>query len=146
MNFFDNLITHERDLSFGLQSSLDIHTPAFYFRHLAGGTVPSSGWRDTLRRYWWEALLAQELPRSRQLRSERHHVTTPVTISVLLSIHRSLSPPTDHSGGDGKSLSLKRERVAGGGIYKPPRYDNQLQIMHYVGGVGYLKNRSFATR
>ena len=69
MDFFDNLITHEHDLSFGLLSSLDIHTPALIFFHLAGGTVPSSGWRDTLRRCWWEALLAQELPRSRQLRS-----------------------------------------------------------------------------
>ena len=49
MIFFDNLITHERDLSFGLQSSLDIHTPALNFRHLAGGTVPSSGWH--LARY-----------------------------------------------------------------------------------------------
>ena len=27
MNCFDNLIAHERDLLFGLQSSLDIHTP-----------------------------------------------------------------------------------------------------------------------
>ena len=49
MNFFDNLITHERDLSFRLQSSLEIHTLAFNFRHLAGGTVPSLGWR--LARY-----------------------------------------------------------------------------------------------
>ena len=46
---FDNLITHERDLSFVLMSSLDIHTPAFNFLHLEGGTVPSSGWR--LARY-----------------------------------------------------------------------------------------------
>ena len=84
MNFIDNLITHERDLLLGLQSSLDIHTSAFNFLHLAGGTVPSSGWRDTLWRYRWEVLLAQELPRSRELRSERQHVTTPVTISVLL--------------------------------------------------------------
>ena len=39
MNYFDNLITHERDLSFGLLSSLDIHTPALNFLHLEGGTV-----------------------------------------------------------------------------------------------------------
>ena len=40
MNFLNNLITHGRDLSLGLQSSLDIHTSAINFRHLAGGTVP----------------------------------------------------------------------------------------------------------
>ena len=59
MNCFDNLITHERNLSLGLQSSLDIHTSAFNFRHLAGGTVPSSGRLDSLRWYRLEALLAQ---------------------------------------------------------------------------------------
>ena len=37
------------DLLFGLQSLLYIHIPALTFRHLAGGTVPSSGWR--LARY-----------------------------------------------------------------------------------------------
>ena len=47
MNCFDNLITHDCDLSFGLMSSLDIHTPALNFRHLAGGTMPSSWWRLT---------------------------------------------------------------------------------------------------
>ena len=98
---FDNLITHERDLLLGLKSSLDIHTSAFNFCHLAGGTVPSSEWRDSLWRYRLEALLAQELPRSRELLLERQHETNLVTISVLLSVHRSLSPPTDHSGGDG---------------------------------------------
>ena len=51
MIFLDNLITHERDLSLGLQSTSDIHTSAFIFRHLAGGMVPSSGWRDSLWRY-----------------------------------------------------------------------------------------------
>ena len=51
-----------------------------------------------------EALLEQELPISRELLLERQHVTTPVTFSVILSVHRSLSPPTDHSGGE-KSLS-----------------------------------------
>ena len=167
MIFFDNLITHERDLPFGLQSSLDIHTPALNFCHLAGATVPSSGWRlahyrprrhlatyyalrwrswlpenpsspavatrnpigrgratnqrretppvtfffsvqrcDTLRRYRREALLANELTRSRPRHLERHYVTAPLTISVLLSVHRSPSPPTDYSGGDGKSLSV----------------------------------------
>ena len=146
MNFFDNLITHERDLSFGLQSSLDIHNPAFTFSHLAGGTVPSSGWHDTLRRYRWEALLAQELPRSRQLRLERHDVTTPVTISVLLSVHCSLSPPTDHSGGDKKSLSLYMERIPAGGIYKPPWCENYLHIMHYIGEFGYMKNQRLVAR
>ena len=55
--FFDNLITHEHDLSFGLQSSSDIHIPALNFCHLAGGTVPSSGW-----------LLARYRP--------RHHLAT----------------------------------------------------------------------
>ena len=65
----------------------------------------------------------QELPRSRLSRLERHSVTDPVTISVLLSVHRSLSPPTDHSEGDGKSLSLKSERVAAGSIYKTPWCD-----------------------
>ena len=39
MNFVDNLLTHERDLLFGLLSSLEIHTPDLNFRHLAGGTV-----------------------------------------------------------------------------------------------------------
>ena len=144
--FFDNRIIHERDLSLGLQSSLDIHTSAFKFRHLVGGTVPSSGWRDTFWRYRWKALLAQELPRSRELLSERQHVTTPVTFSVILSVHRSLSSPADHSGGDKKSLSLYRERIAAGGIYKPPRRENYLQIMHYVGGVGYTKNQRSAAR
>ena len=132
MNFFDNLITHERDLSFRLQSSLDIHTSAFSFRHLAGGMVPSSGRRDSLQWYQVEALLAQKLPRIREFLLERQHLTTPVTISVLLSVYRSLSPPTDHSGGDKNSLSLYRERIAAGGIYKPPRCENYLQIMHYV--------------
>ena len=132
MNFFDNLITHERDLSLGLQSSSDIHTSAFNFRHLAGGMVPSSGWRDSLRWYRLESLLAQYLPRSRELLSERQHVMTPVIISVLLSVHRSLSPPMDHSRGDKKYLSLYMERNAAGGIYKPLWCDNYLQIMHYV--------------
>ena len=39
MNFFDNLITHEHELLFGLLSSLDIHTSALYFRHLAAGRL-----------------------------------------------------------------------------------------------------------
>ena len=39
MKLFDNLITHERDLSFGLLSSLDILIPALNFRHLAGDRV-----------------------------------------------------------------------------------------------------------
>ena len=41
MNFFYNLMTHERDLLFGLLSSLCIHTPALNFLHLAGGMVTS---------------------------------------------------------------------------------------------------------
>ena len=106
MIIFYYLSTHERDLSLGLQSSLDIHTSAFNFCHLAGGTVTSLGCQDTLQRYRQGALLSQELPRSRELHLERQHVTTPVTISVLLSVHRSLSPPTDHSRGYGKSLFL----------------------------------------
>ena len=61
---------------------------------------------DTLRRYSWEALLALELPRSRPLRSERHHITALFLIYVILSVHCSLSTPTDHSRGDGKFLSL----------------------------------------
>ena len=59
MNYFDNLITHDRDLSLGLQSSSDIHTSAFNSHHLAGGMVPSSGRCDSLQRYQLEALLAQ---------------------------------------------------------------------------------------
>ena len=51
MIFVDNLITHECDLSLGFQSSSDIHTSAFIFRYLAGGMVPSSGRRVSLRRY-----------------------------------------------------------------------------------------------
>ena len=39
MSFFDKLITHEREISLGLLSSLDIHTPDLNFRHLAGGRV-----------------------------------------------------------------------------------------------------------
>ena len=35
---FDNLITHERDLSFGFLSSLDIHTPSLLF-------LPFFGWQ-----------------------------------------------------------------------------------------------------
>ena len=58
MNFFDNLIIHECDLPFGLQSSLEIHTPALNFRHLAGGTVPPAGWR--LARYRPRRHLATE--------------------------------------------------------------------------------------
>ena len=65
MIFFDRLITNDRNLSFRLKSSLDIHSPALNFRHFEGGTVPSSGWCDTIRWYRWEALLAQELPRIR---------------------------------------------------------------------------------
>ena len=39
IKFFDNLSTHERDLSFVSLSSLDIHTPAFIFS-------PFGGWQD----------------------------------------------------------------------------------------------------
>ena len=56
---FDNFITHERDLSLGLQSSSDIHNSAFNFPHLEGDMVPSLGRQDSLRRYRLEALLAQ---------------------------------------------------------------------------------------
>ena len=52
MNFFDNLITDERDLSFGLHSSLDIHTPALNFCLLAGGTMTFSGWCLARYRPW----------------------------------------------------------------------------------------------
>ena len=46
INFFDNLITHERDLSFGLLSSLDIHTPALSlspFGRWQGDSSPLGG-------------------------------------------------------------------------------------------------------
>ena len=36
IEFFDNLITHERDLSFGSLSSLDIQTPVFKFSPFGG--------------------------------------------------------------------------------------------------------------
>ena len=36
MNYFDNLITHERNLSLGLQSSLVIHSSAFNFSPFGG--------------------------------------------------------------------------------------------------------------
>ena len=36
IKLFDNLITHERDLSFGSLSSLDIQTPAFVFSPFGG--------------------------------------------------------------------------------------------------------------
>ena len=36
MNFFDNVISHERDLSLEFQSSLDIHTSAFNFSPFGG--------------------------------------------------------------------------------------------------------------
>ena len=38
IKIFDNRITHERDPSFGLLSSLDIQTPAFAFS-------PFGGWK-----------------------------------------------------------------------------------------------------
>ena len=42
IKFFDNLITHERDLAFGLLSSLDIQTPAFVFSPFGGWQGDSS--------------------------------------------------------------------------------------------------------
>ena len=54
MIFKDNLVTHECDLSLGLQSSWDIHTLPFIFRHFLGGMVPSWGWWDShrLNQHW----------------------------------------------------------------------------------------------
>ena len=49
MIFFVNLVTHEYDLSLGLQSSWKFHTLPFIFRLLRGGMVPSLGWRDSHR-------------------------------------------------------------------------------------------------
>ena len=45
MDFFDNLITHERDLLFGLLSSLDIHTQPLIF-----AIWRVAGWQHSIRR------------------------------------------------------------------------------------------------
>ena len=63
--------------------------------------------------------------------ADRIPFSGPCPIFVHLLYH-SRSPPTDHSGGDGESPSRQRERIAAGGIQKPPRRGKRRREERYA--------------